>query len=76
MIQLKPVEALDTLITASWLLDRYSSRGPKAKIPGVVVLEAKEKTRTALKKLKSDDIKNIRLDVIFGSSSLQKTRIS
>ena len=65
-IKMTPMEAFESVQWAALFLDRYNPRGSKGKVVGAPVLEAKPATRELLKQLKSEDLANIRPDVIFG----------
>jgi len=58
----KPIEIFDMLVRRTFLFDKYHWD----KTPGKVITDASPEMRELLKKLKSDDIANIRPDAIFG----------
>lgn len=58
------MEVFDIAHERSYLFSKYTYGGRKK--PGEVVFDLPQEMREVLKNLKSDDIKNIRPDYIFG----------
>ncbi len=56
------VRLLDSILLNTWLRDGRKNLGP-----GQVILNLSNNNRNILKNLRSEDLKNIRLDSIFGS---------
>jgi len=70
-MKFNPIEAFETVKMRVFLYSGYCT-GKQAKVPGAPVLDSPPEVREALKKLKSDDLKNIRADAIFGTKGNQQ----
>ncbi len=71
-MKLNPIEAFEQVKMMAILLDTRYIMGKKSKVPGAPVLDSSPEVREALKGLKSDDLKNIRADAIFGTKGNQQ----
>ena len=60
-----PLEALESAITRSYLLDRYRGQSRRSR-PGEVIEDLSPEHRKLLTELSSNDTLSIRPDAIFG----------